>query len=106
MKIFADNLKNRAVELGISSAEAARRAGLSERRYGNYVSGRREPDLATLLKIAEVLESSPNILLGFEKVGKGEVVRDKINSAVSALDAKDREVVAACAEAVVNLRRK
>ena len=65
MEPFASNLRKRAEELGISNAEAARRVGLSERRYGNYVAGRREPDLATLVRIAAVLETSPDRLLSF-----------------------------------------
>ena len=36
-------------QLGLSDAEVARRAGLSERRYGYYATGEREPNLATLL---------------------------------------------------------
>ena len=108
MDTFAKNLRRRAEELGISNAEAARRAGLSDRRYGNYVSGRREPDLATLVRIAQVLETTPNALLGIDippkAAGRKKALRDKIASAVSALDDKDREVLAVCAEAIVKLR--
>jgi len=50
--------------LGISNAEAARRVGLDERRYAHYASGRREPDLATLVRISDALGTSPNWLLG------------------------------------------
>ena len=106
MDSFANNLRTRAEELGISNAEAARRANLSERRYGNYVSGRREPDLATLVRIAQVLETTPNMLLGFDTAPSADTLRSKINSAVSALDEGDKEVVAACAEAIVKLRAR
>ena len=87
MDLFAENLRKRAVELGISHAEVARRAGLSERRYGNYVSGRREPDLVTLVRIARVLETTPNVLLGFddEHSETGDALTAKIGSAVSAM---------------------
>ena len=51
MDVFAENLRKRAKQLGISNAEAARMAGLEERRYAHYVANRREPDLATLVKI-------------------------------------------------------
>lgn len=64
MDILAKRLQERARHLGISNAEAARWAGLDERRYAHYASGRREPDLATLVKIADVLGTSPNWLLG------------------------------------------
>src|SRR6266550_4014780 len=50
--------------LALSNAEVARRIGLSEPRYTHYVSSAREPDLATLVRIAKVLETTPNDLLG------------------------------------------
>lgn len=108
MDTFASNLRKRAAELGISNAEAARRAGLSERRYGNYVGNRREPDLATLVRIAQALETTPNTLLGVDDLtaatGRSDILRDKINSAIALLSDNDREVVAACAEAIAKLR--
>ncbi|MGM4913353.1 helix-turn-helix domain-containing protein [Rhizobium sp. 768_B6_N1_8] len=48
METFSSNLKRRAEQLGISNAEVARRVDLSERRYSNYISGTRKPDLARL----------------------------------------------------------
>lgn len=64
MDVFGQRLKDRARHLGISNAEAARRCGLDERRYGHYVAGRTEPDLATLVHIAQTLGTTPNWLLG------------------------------------------
>ncbi|WDZ80963.1 helix-turn-helix transcriptional regulator (plasmid) [Ensifer adhaerens] len=64
METLARRLQERARQLGISNAEAARRTGLDERRYAHYASGRREPDLATLVRIADALGASPNWLLG------------------------------------------
>lgn len=64
MTILGSRLRQRAEQLGISNAEAARRCGLDERRFGHYVSGRREPDLALLVKIAQTLGTTPNWLLG------------------------------------------
>lgn len=66
MEILAKQLKEQAKLLGISNAEAARRIDLDERRYNHYTAGRREPDLATLVKIAETLGTTPNALLGVE----------------------------------------
>lgn len=63
MTPFAKNLRQRAEHLGFSNAEVARRAGLLERTYGNYVLGRSEPDFKTFMRIAEVLGSTPNELL-------------------------------------------
>lgn len=63
METLTRNLRRRAKELGLSDAEVARRAGLSERRYGHYVTGTREPDFATFLRICEVLAVTPNEVL-------------------------------------------
>lgn len=56
--------RERARQLGISNAEAVRRVGPDERRYAHYASGRREPYLSTLVRIADALGASPNWLLG------------------------------------------
>ncbi|MEZ2127620.1 MULTISPECIES: helix-turn-helix domain-containing protein [unclassified Sinorhizobium] len=93
METFSSNLKKRAEQLGISNAEVARRVGLSERRYGNYISGTREPDLATLVKISSVLVMSLDELLSnnLEKrpVSAKRKLQDRISSAAEALDEED-----------------
>jgi transcriptional regulator with XRE-family HTH domain len=63
MTPFAENLRRRAAALKLSNAEVARRAGLLERRYGNYITGEREPDLKGLVRIAAVLQTSIDDLL-------------------------------------------
>jgi transcriptional regulator with XRE-family HTH domain len=63
MDVLGRRLRERARELQLSDAEVARRAGLAERRYGHYVRGTREPDLATLLRICSALVVTPNDLL-------------------------------------------
>lgn len=109
MEVFARNLRWRAQELGLANAEVARRVGLSERRYAHYVSGRNEPDLAMLLKIADVLQSSPNELLsGDEPQAKENRARliDRLKAASEVMTEADLEVAVAQAEAVISLRRK
>lgn len=107
MELFATNLRKRAEELGISNAEVARRAGLSERRYGNYVSGRREPDLATLMRIASVLATTPNDLLTDKTPPKtsGNLARLRALAALAALRRDDLERVAIMLEALADKRQ-
>lgn len=108
MELFATNLRKRAEELGISNAEVARRAGLSERRYGNYVSGRREPDLATLVRIASVLATTPNELLTDQRGSVGQssrqLARTRIDAASMALGDDDLERVVVMIEALAAAR--
>lgn len=109
MDVFAKNLRRRAKELGLANAEVARRVGLSERRYAHYVSGRNEPDLAMLVKIAEVLQSTPNELLGLEadssrKAGR-ELLVERLNAAAAVMTDNDLKAAVAQAEAVITIRR-
>ena len=109
MKIFSARLKQRAEDLGISNAEAARRAGLLERRYANYIAGEREPDLDTLAKIARILETTPNYLLGFGETldtGRRAKFFSRLNSAAQMLPENELEVVAVQLDALAARRKK
>lgn len=79
MDIFAKRLKERAAQLGISNAQAARLCGLDERRYANYAANQREPDLATLVKIARTLGVSADVLLGLEDATQKDARRSLID---------------------------
>lgn len=106
MEPFATNLRLRAEQLGISNAEVARRAGLSDRRYGNYVSGRREPDLSTLVRIASVLAITVDELVGSTSNDgvrtSEEVFQERIASALQALRADDLQRLAVMIEALAS----
>lgn len=105
MEPFASNLRRRAKELGISNAEAARRSGLSERRYGNYISGRREPDLGTLIRIAVALETSPDHLLSFGESPPSTdeaILAQRVASAARALRAAELKIIAVMVEALAS----
>ncbi|WP_420578849.1 helix-turn-helix domain-containing protein [Oceaniradius stylonematis] len=105
MEIFAKRLQERAKQLGISNAEAARRVGLEERRYAQYASGRREPDLATLKTISEALGTTPNWLLGvidkLEKEPEKAALIDRFSNAASGMTREELELCVIQAEAIV-----
>jgi transcriptional regulator with XRE-family HTH domain len=107
MELFCRKLKERAAELGISNAEAARRSGLSERRYAHYVSGDREPDLATLVRIAKALAVTPNQLLGADE-GATDVAHDllmqRVQSAAYGVSPETLELFAVQIEALAAKR--
>ena len=76
---------------------------MSERRYAHYVNGRNEPDLATLVRIAKALQTSPNELLGFAvetKRSKRTLLRDRLSAAASAMDDRQLEMTVVQAEAI------
>ena len=110
MILFASRLRQRAEELGISNAEAARRVGLSERRYAHYVSGKREPDLATLVRIAEILGTSPSWLLGADanddNSTPASLLKARVNIAMNAMTEQALEITVVQAEAVASMRKQ
>ena len=104
MDIFAKRLKERAQQLGISDREAARQCGLEERRYAHYAGSRREPDLDTLLRIANGLGTTPNWLLGLDSEGKKPNKRastiERVTMAVHQLTDEELRLVAIQIEAL------
>lgn len=56
-------LRQRARALGLRDAEVARRAGITDKRYSNYVAGRRKPDPEMLRKISAALETTMDELV-------------------------------------------
>lgn len=108
MDVFANRLRERAADLGIAHAEVARRAGLSERRFGHYATGVREPDLATLVRIAEALQTSPDDLLGFgerREVSERSTLTARLVSAAQVLADDVVEMVIVQVEALAARRR-
>ncbi len=58
------NLKYLREQRGFTQAEFAEKAGVSAVSVCRYESGEREPDLATLRRLADVLAVSVDELLG------------------------------------------
>lgn len=97
MQQFGDNLRRRAKELGLTDAEVARRVGISERRYGFYVTGDREPDLATLLRIADILQVDTDQLLrpwDEAEPSRADKLMAQIQSSAAALPADRLQLLA------------
>lgn len=107
MKVFADRVRERAAELGLSQAEVARRSGISERRMGHYIGDRSEPDLQLLVKIAAALDVTPNYLLGVEPkapIKKSDEVgrlRGRIAAACAVMDEESLPLAVTLVEAVL-----
>lgn len=107
MDVLAAKLRERAKQLGISNAEAARRCKLSERRYAHYVQGIREPDLQTLVNIASALETTPDQLLGVQDIpvlGEQGRLMDRLTSAARVLSKNDLSLVVTQVEALASRR--
>jgi transcriptional regulator with XRE-family HTH domain len=108
MELFAKRLRDRARELGLSDAEVARRAGLAERRYGHYTRGVRQPDFQTLMRICQVLGTTPNDLLikPASRAKPLDRLQERLRAAGVQLDPDDLKIAVAQIEIFVDLRKK
>jgi len=108
METFAKNLKERAEQLDVPNAEIARRIGVSERRYAHYTRGDREPDLATLVRIAALLRTSTDELLGaiepVQPTRRG-ILQEKLLAAIDGLADRDFALFVAMAESAATFSR-
>ncbi len=103
MEGLGERLRARARELGWSDAEVARRVGLAQTRYANYVTDRHEPDLATFVRICSVLGASATDLLRRPVAATDDAaaLRLKISAAAEALDAESLGVAAIVLDGLV-----
>ena len=61
---FNENLKLAREKKGLSQKEVAESIGVAKSTYSLYESGNREPNVQTIKKIADILNTSADELLG------------------------------------------
>jgi len=89
MQGFGERLRARARSLDLTDSEIARRLGLSQGRYSNYVNEVVEPDLGTLVRILKVLGMSADEALGIASSpdpDESTILRERIALAIEAAD--------------------
>lgn len=107
MEGIGNRLRKRALELDLSDAEVARRLGISQSRYANYVAGKRAPDFATLARICRLLSTTPNVLLGFdqtEKSDKSTKLKARITAATESMPSSTLQTAAVVMDALAALK--
>lgn len=108
METFARNLRRLAEELGVSNSEMARRLGVSERRYAHYARGDREPDLAMVVRIAALFQTSADELLGIKEpaqLTERDTLQAKLAAAINCLSDRDLALFVAMAESAATFSR-
>lgn len=105
MDILTQRLKLRIQEMGVTQARAAKLAGITPQRMGNYVQGTRSPDILTLSKIARGFGVSADWLLGLNGTGAindiSPVVRRLLE--LDGMDAERAAVLSGVAQEAVRL---
>jgi HTH-type transcriptional regulator, competence development regulator len=68
--VIAERLKNLRENSGLNQTQAAEKLGLSRVNYNRYENGEREPDNATLSRLADFFDVTTDDLLGRDKQDK------------------------------------
>ena len=63
---FNENLKLARDQKGLSQKDVSEKIGVAKSTYSLYESGKREPNVQTIKKIADVLDVSADELLGID----------------------------------------
>jgi transcriptional regulator with XRE-family HTH domain len=63
---FNENLKLARIRTGLTQKAIADGIGVAKSTYSLYESGRREPNVQTIKKLADILNTSADELLGME----------------------------------------
>ena len=59
-----ERLKEKRTKAKLTQAAIADRLRVSQSTYAGYETGKRQPDIETLLKLADIFETSTDYLLG------------------------------------------
>ncbi|MBQ2964497.1 MAG: helix-turn-helix domain-containing protein [Clostridia bacterium] len=65
---FSENLASLRKSKGLSQEEIADRLGVSRQAISKWENGQALPETANIMKLCEILEVTPNELLGYEEV--------------------------------------
>lgn len=65
-ELFHENLRKIRLQKGLSQKDVAEQIGVAKSTYSLYESGNREPNVQTIKKIADVLNTSADTLLGID----------------------------------------
>ena len=68
-KTFIKNMKKARIRTGLTQAQMAEKIGVAAPTYSLYETGKREPDIDKIKKIASVLGVTGNELLGIDDEG-------------------------------------
>jgi transcriptional regulator with XRE-family HTH domain len=103
---LGERLKARIRTLGLTDAEVARRAGLSETRFAHYVRDRREPDYTTFVRICRLLSTTPDALLAFGEASDADEMAALRDRLVAVAQTMDEPMLRTAVEVVTTLARR
>jgi transcriptional regulator with XRE-family HTH domain len=99
-------LKARARSLKMTDADVARRVGVSQPRYANYVSDTNEPDLNTFVRICKALSTTPDEVLGVVEIAsqsESDLLNARVSAATAFMDLSRLRIAAALLDTLAKM---
>ena len=90
---FSDNLKFFLEENNITQKQLASVINVAPSTVGNYIQGKTEPDLTTLVSISDALNISVDLLLGKASGADRSVNEDYLVKLFRQADAKNQQII-------------
>lgn len=86
MDIFSKRLKELREQHRYSQYDMAEKLGLSQSYYAKFELNKGEPNLETLIKIADLFEVSTDYLLGREEFSSKKVNRSEFDNLIERIE--------------------
>lgn len=86
MSDFGDKLEKLRVAKRLTQQQMADLLGITRQGYGNYESGKRQPDIDTLKKLASFFDVSADYLFGISTTVIGESLRPRVKPQTISVD--------------------
>lgn len=83
---FGERLKLLRIKAHITQQEMADKLNMSRQNYYNYEKQKAKPTIESLCKIASVLDTTPNVLLGIEQEKKEIDVQSVLEMQMQIID--------------------
>lgn len=93
-------------EKGVNQDAVANYLGISRQGYSRYERGDREPDIASIIKLANYFNVTTDVLLGNEKTNNSNTLPQDIIVAISKLSDKECKEACTFIDYLVNKRKQ
>lgn len=107
---FAEQLRKARLSLGMTQQQVADALGITSSTYCGYETGKRQPDVLKLKRLADILHTSGDVLLetglGSDSDSDSYTASDEISEIISRLSPQLRECALEQIKVLYELQKK
>lgn len=103
---FISRLRELRLEQGKTQNEMAEQLKIPQRTYSNYEQGKAQPDLELLCRMADVLETSADYLLGRTQTPTEEPIQSEAAMLFDALPSEVKPIAILYLQSLLTVNRK